>query len=378
MAADAHRRYLRLSLHLILDQCTGFRATAEPAAWADPRTTWEGRLPEDDQWFGRQPGPEERGQGGGQRRPYPVSISGRRTSYGFRNNTAGRRGTVVPPALLEGDRRRGWSEFIMPASVILAGVLIVVAFGFIINRATRSDDTATPPAVQPPALGQFSAAPTDQGAIPLPTAASESPSPSPSKTTPTTKPPRSTAPADTGSITIKRSGVGAVVNLSAEGTRDWVHWGEESTFSLERDKDGGFAILEGAPTAPRFRHALSPQRFSWTGGSPVDHSDGTPTGIRTCGKGNGFTLSAPAAKTTRTLRIYVGVLAGRGRLDAKLSTGGATKSARFEQQGATLSTAVFTVTYRAPKDGTLKLNWVTEDSFNSDCGGVALEAATLR
>ena len=267
----------------------------------------------------------------------------------------------------------------MPAAVILAGVLIVVAFGFIINRALRSDDTAAPPAVQPPALGQFSAAPTNQGAIPLPSAAAESPSPSATKPSPTTKPPtRTTAPADTGSITVRRSAVASVVNLTAEGTRDWVHWGEESTFSLERDKNGGFAILEGAPTAPRFRHALSPERFSWTGGSPVDHSDGTPTGIRTCGKGNGFTLSAPATKSTRTLRIYVGVLAGRGRLDAKLSTGGSTKSVTFEQQAATMSTAVFTVTYRAPKDGTLKLNWVTAAAFNSDCGGVALEAATLR
>jgi hypothetical protein len=189
---------------------------------------------------------------------------------------------------------------------------------------------------------------------------------------------RTTPPVDTGSVSLARSGVNALVNLSAEGSTDWVHWGEESTFSLERDKNGGFAILEGSPTAPRFRHALSPQRFSWQGGSPVDHSDGTPTGIRTCGKGNGFTISAPATTTTRTLRLYVGVLAGRGRLDATLSTGGGTKSSKLEQRNATMTTAVFTVTYRAPKNGTLKLNWVTEDSFNSDCGGVALEAATLR
>jgi hypothetical protein len=43
-----------------------------------------------------------------------------------------------------------------------------------------------------------------------------------------------------------------------------------------------------------------------------------------------------------------------------------------------LSTAVFVVTYRAPKDGKLNLDWVTDAAFNSDCGGVALEAATLR
>jgi hypothetical protein len=337
-------------------------------------------LPEDDQWAGRQPQPEEHGRVGGQRRPYPGAAVGRRTSYGYRNST-GRRGVIVPAALLAGEERRRWNEFVMPAAVILAGVLIVVAFGFIINRAMRSgNNDETLPAVQPPALGQFSLAPTDQAVIPLPSATQDSPSPGPTKApTATTKPPqRTTPPVDNGSVALARSGVNALVDLSAEGSKDWVHWGEESTFSLERDKNGGFAILEGSPTAPRFRHGLSPQRFSWQGGSPVDHSDGTPTGIRTCGKGNGFTISAPATKTTRTLRLYVGVLAGRGRLDAKLSTGGGTKSSRLEQRDATMSTAVFTVTYRAPKDGTLKLNWVTEDSFNSDCGGVALEAATLR
>ena len=71
--------------------------------------------------------------------------------------------------------------------------------------------------------------------------------------------------------------------------------------------------LEGAPTAPREQHSLSPQKFTWSGGDPVASSDGTPTGIRTCGKGNGFTISAPAGTSTRTLRLYVGAFAGRGR-----------------------------------------------------------------
>jgi hypothetical protein len=157
-----------------------------------------------------------------------------------------------------------------------------------------------------------------------------------------------------------------------------VHWGQDGTFSLERDADGGFDILEGAPTAPRVRHSLSPQRFAWSGGKPVARSDGTTTGIRTCGKGNGFTLTAPAGRADRTLRVYVGAFAARGRLEARLSTGGETVVGRLEERDDKLATAVFRVTYRAPKDGTLKLNWVTEDSFDRDCGGVALQAATLR
>ncbi|OJF11443.1 hypothetical protein BG844_26300 [Couchioplanes caeruleus subsp. caeruleus] len=273
------------------------------------------------------------------------------------------------------DRTRRLSEVLLPAAVILAGVLIVVAFGFIISGTARDKKQAMPP-VQPPALADVPLNPPDQFPIPLPSA-SDSPSPTPSKSA--SKPPTSKPPAPfTGSVTIARTAIPAGVNLANEGTRDWVHWGEQGTFSMERKADGDFAILEGPPTAPRFRHAFSPQRFVWSGGSPVSNSDGTPTGIRTCGKGNGFTLSAPAGTSTSTLKVYVGALAGRGKLTAKLSTGGPTATASFEERGSNLATVAFVVTYRAPKSGKINLSWVTEDSFDSDCGGVALEAATLR
>jgi hypothetical protein len=274
--------------------------------------------------------------------------------------------------------QRRFAEYLMPASVILAGVLLVVAFGFIINRAMRDDDSSNAiPLPQPPALGDVPLGPTDQAVIPLP-----SPSPSESESAskpPTTPPSKKTKPPADNVVAIDRQSVASVVDLPAEGRRDWVHWGQEGTFSLERAAGGDFQILEGAPTAPRFKHALSPQRFKWQGGSPVATSDGTTTGIRTCDKGNGFTISAPAAKASRTLRLYVGAFAARGRLEAKLSTGGGTEVAKLEQRGNSLATAVFVVTYRAPKDSTLKLNWVTEETFGGeDCRGVALEAATLR
>ena len=330
-------------------------------------------MPDDDRTAGGQAGSPSGQSGVGHRPPYPATAVGRRSSYGYRN--AGRRGAAVPPGLLEGRSRL--SEFLMPAAVILAGVLIVVATALVINRALKSGDDNPIPLPQAPPFGSVSAEPTDQGVIPLP---SPSSSPTPSASATSTRPPERTTrpPAADGPVRIAQAAIAPLVDLSAEGSRDWVHWGQESTFSLERDKDGNFAILEGSPTAPRFRHALSPERFSWRGGSPVDRSDGTPTGIRTCGKGNGFTISAPATTSTRTLRLYVGVLAGRGRLEANLTTGGGTSVARLEQRGGSLDTAVFVLTYRAPKDGVLKVNWVTEESFTNDCGGVALEAATLR
>jgi hypothetical protein len=110
----------------------------------------------------------------------------------------------------------------------------------------------------------------------------------------------------------------------------------------------------------------------------VESSGGTRTGIHTCDEGNGFTITAPASKSERTLRLYVGALAAEGRLAARLSTGGGTRTGRLAQREDLLSTAVFVITYRAPRDGTLQLSWITEESFSDDCGGVALQAATLR
>jgi hypothetical protein len=278
------------------------------------------------------------------------------------------------------DEGRRWNETLSSAAVILAGVLVVVGFGFAASRAMRSHSDAPNVAVpEAPALGEVTlpSSPASQGLIQL-TSPSVSPSSSPPPTSPSAEPTTKAPPPDPGALTITTGAVPGKVDLSAEGSRDWVHWGEQSTFSLERDKNGGFAILEGAPTAPRFRHALSPQRFSWTGGDPVDHTDGTTTGIRTCGKGNGFSISAPAGDTTRTLKLYVGVISGKGRLSAKLSTGSATASTTLQQNDGTFHTAVLTLRYRAPKDGKITLRWNTDDAFGTGCGGVALEAATLR
>jgi hypothetical protein len=237
-------------------------------------------------------------------------------------------------------------------------------------------DAPNVPLPEAPAVGEItvpSGAPS-QGLIPL-TSPSSSPSSSPPPFTEATS---TTVPPDPGAIALSGGTPGTVVDLSAEGTRDWVHWGLQSTFSLERDKQGGFAILEGPPTAPRFRDDDAPQRFTWTGGDPVGTSGGTTTGIHTCGEDNGFSLTAPAGTATRTLRLYVGAISGRGRLEAALSTGKATGSIGFEQRGGSLRSTVLTVRYRAPKDGRLTLRWTTTTVFGGGCGGVALEAATLR
>jgi hypothetical protein len=340
-----------------------------------------GSVPDDDRYQRRQPRATRHRQAGG-----PVGDAPHR-----RGPYAPRRAADVPAVLLRPTSPR--REFLVPSSVILAGVLAVLAVAITVNWGMRRAET---PAALAPTVGAQPLAPADEWSLPTPTA--------PTRTTPAPTAPRPTASATptvrptspapgrsdarppsrsrveappANAVAISRSAVPAAVDLSAEGRQDWVHWGLDGTFSLERRRNGGFAILEGTPTAPRHRHALSRQRFRWNDGTTVAGTSGTPSGIRTCGARNGFTLSVPADTRYRTLRLYVGVAEARGRLHARLSTGGAPVTGTLDSR-QTLDTSVFTVTYRAPKKAKLKVSWVTEKSYDSSCGGVALQAATLR
>ncbi|MFG1606666.1 hypothetical protein [Actinoplanes sp. NPDC049265] len=286
---------------------------------------------------------------------------------------------AMPAELLRDSRRRPLAEYLMPAAIIVAGILLVVAVGFVINSALSGKEPTALPAPPPPALGDIPPA-SDQAVIPLP---SDPATPSKSATTtppparPSTTPParKTRPPLD---VAIARGAIPGRVDLSGEGGRDWVHWGQQGKFSLERAKDGDFQILEGAPTAPRFQQGRGKTLYSWRDGSPEATNGGTPVGINTCDKGNGFTLSVPAAKDDRTLRLYVGVQKAQGRLEAKLSAGGGTEVGTLEERGDGFGTAVFTITYRSAQGGKLNLSWNTAQTFGDGCGGVALQAATLR
>ncbi|MEU8663455.1 hypothetical protein [Actinoplanes philippinensis] len=240
-------------------------------------------------------------------------------------------------------------EHLQQGAVILAGVLAVVTVGWVIHeRATRDDE----PAPAPPTVA---AAPAEQVPIPVPSMSA----------TPSMAP--------VNQIVVEQVPPGKKVDLAAEGEIDWVHWGEQGRYSLERDSDGGFAILEGTPGEPRVRHTASPQRFTWPGAP----SGGVTSGITTCGAGHGFTLSAPAGTGSHTLRLYVGAMRARGDLRLELSTGGEAYTDTFTSRGASMGTTAYVVSYRATGTGKISIKWITGATFDENCGGVALQAATL-
>jgi hypothetical protein len=172
----------------------------------------------------------------------------------------------------------------------------------------------------------------------------------------------------------------ATVGLSTEGTLDWAHWGLTTAGSFDHKAGVTSTISNFAPVGSGTvtRQQQGPTSYSWTGGTPTASAINTPTGVYLPGANNGFRLTLPADTTKRTLKLYVGVWAAQGKLEASLSDGSATAftDTTVINQTAT-SNAVYTLTYQAGAAGqTLTVNWTAQAVFNA-YGNVTLQAATV-
>ncbi|HMU32784.1 MAG TPA: peptidoglycan DD-metalloendopeptidase family protein [Pyrinomonadaceae bacterium] len=183
-----------------------------------------------------------------------------------------------------------------------------------------------------------------------------------------------------GSLSASSAVSPANVNLSAEGTADWAHWGISNASSFNH-KNGvtqqisNFTRIGGGATQ---RYSNNPTFFSWTGGTPTASAANTSTGVYATGQNNGFQMTVPADTTARTLKLYVGLWAAGGRLEASLSDGSAPTyvDTSISNSGGT-SNGVYTLNYQAGSAGqTLTVKWTANTTF-SQWGNVTLQAATL-
>ncbi|HEX2269348.1 MAG TPA: IPT/TIG domain-containing protein, partial [Pyrinomonadaceae bacterium] len=169
------------------------------------------------------------------------------------------------------------------------------------------------------------------------------------------------------------------VDISAEGTSDWVHYGLTQASDVNR-KSGVTAQIthQKIGTNPLLR--LTDATFSqrWTGGTPVASSAGTTTGIFTQSTGNGFEITVPADTTSQVLRVYVGLWAAQARMEATLSDGSAPAviDTSFANSSA-VSHALFTINFKAASAGqTLTVKYTVLTTFIAG-GNVTLDSATL-
>ncbi|MBW6438731.1 hypothetical protein KZ829_33885 [Actinoplanes hulinensis] len=222
------------------------------------------------------------------------------------------------------------------------------------SLTTPTVDPEVPVSIAPPPPS-FSAGPVNTR---VPTTAPHSPSATPAPVTPT--------------VSVTAGTIPSLVDLSAEGSRDWVHWGLAGADSVNRR--GGTAQIEDLGGSPRGRYDNNPQLYRWSGGTPTASAGRTPTGVYACGQGATITLRAPAGPATRTLSVYAGVWMAAGRLTVTVD--GASASRTLENREA-ISTQRFEIRYRAKAGSKLTVTWTATAVHHPTCGNIDLQAATL-
>ena len=170
------------------------------------------------------------------------------------------------------------------------------------------------------------------------------------------------------------------VNLTTEGTIDWAHWGLSDTASFNH-KAG---VTQQIPTFSTIG-TVTPTAFAynfvnyiWIDGTPTTVTTMTANAVYVKGEGNGFTLTVPASLTQRTLKVYVSALDAKGRLEAKLSDGGA-PYVGFIDSPAALKYGVFTIDFKAATVGqTLSIKYTVDNAYDASIGDISLQAMTLK
>ena len=162
----------------------------------------------------------------------------------------------------------------------------------------------------------------------------------------------------------------AAVNLATVGTVDWAHWP-----NYDHKATGGSKITTytkiGSQTVTAYTNDL--RTVSWSGGTPTA-SGSNMSGVYIPGVGMGFSISAPADTTARTLTVYVGGWVSGGRLTAHLSDGSAADYVDTSLSGSGQYDGTYTLTYQAASAGQLlTVTWVQI----SGTGNVTLQGAAL-
>jgi hypothetical protein len=183
-----------------------------------------------------------------------------------------------------------------------------------------------------------------------------------------------------GTLTGNGSPIPGSVDLTADGNLDWAHWGLISSSSFNH-KSGvaqqisNFSEFGGNPIQQLSGY---PTSISWSDGTPTE-STTTTTGVSVAGLTNGFELTIPAASYTKTLKLYTGIYAAQGNLQAFLSDFSApvfSDTSLLSYYGNDYRT--YTISFSTPNPGqTLHVRYIAQGLYDATFGNVMLVAASL-
>ncbi len=181
------------------------------------------------------------------------------------------------------------------------------------------------------------------------------------------------APCTGPCLEVTATTVNTPVNLTAEGTADWIHWGDAAlnrkagvTPQISNDTAvGGGQVLT---------YSNDPRPVSWTDGTPTASSTGNENGVYIAGVGQGFSYTVPANTTIQTLLVHVGGWNSGGTLTASLSDGSVANFVSATGMANGQYDRNYTIMYAAQSAGqVLTVSWIQ----SSGSGNVTLNAAAL-
>jgi Bacterial Ig domain/FG-GAP-like repeat/FG-GAP repeat len=172
------------------------------------------------------------------------------------------------------------------------------------------------------------------------------------------------------------------VNLTAEGTIDWAHWGLNGSTSFNHKNSIPQQISDSSllGTSPPNQLTDNATTFSWSDGTPTTSANNTQTGIFLNGAmDNGFEITVPADTSIKTLKVHIGAWYAQGRFEATLSDGSAPVYLDTSLDGHNGSrNAVYTIAFRAASGGQkLRIRYTLLINYFAPYGNITLEAATL-
>jgi hypothetical protein len=187
-----------------------------------------------------------------------------------------------------------------------------------------------------------------------------------------------------GSLSASSASVSGNVNLSSSGVAEWVHWAGDDAANINRKKGVAAGSMiepftkigDGSAEIKNFQD--NRVSFSWVGGTPTASGSNVSDMICISGAGNGFLFMVPADTTQRTLKVYVGVLGSKGKLEASLSDGSASEYTGYIESDG-IKYQAFTIKYRAASAGQKLIVKYTVDAENpGSIKNVMLQAAAVQ
>jgi hypothetical protein len=179
------------------------------------------------------------------------------------------------------------------------------------------------------------------------------------------------------------------VNLTTEGTLDWVLWGVGGKDGLVRKANAKLIAATLQKTGTGYCDATvgCPVGMNWRDGEPTAEGANSHAGLWWNGVGTGHAFSAPADTTERVFRVYVaGIEGAAGTLTARLSDDSTPPYVSTRNGNATFPWAavpgsfstVYTIRYRAASPGQrLTVEWKLTGEANQFIGQARMQAATL-